>query len=70
MKRRPNFTHIPEWLNIYHPGKITINNPEFHYYISRSEQDQPVTLFLPQDEQHDHSPKEMKMYYNIDSGCD
>lgn len=26
-KQKPMFTHIPNWLGIYHPGKITINNP-------------------------------------------
>jgi hypothetical protein len=50
MKRKPHFVHIPEWLRIYNPAKITINNPEFHYYVSRTEQDQPVTLYQQQED--------------------
>lgn len=48
--RRPHFTKIPEWLNIYHPGKISVKSHEFHFYISRSELDQPVTLHIEDEE--------------------
>lgn len=66
MKRKPHFTHVPKWMGIYNPGKITINNPEFHYYVSRSEQDQPVTLYVPQEDDADICTP-MRMYYTIEN---
>lgn len=62
MKRKSSFTRIPDWLKVYHPGKITVNNPEFHYYMARTEKDQPVTLYVVDDQ----NVRPIKMYYNVE----
>lgn len=58
--KSPAFSQVPAWLGAYHPAQLTPNHPHFHYYLAPQDDNQPVTLYLP-----DHRP--LRMFYNLDA---